>query len=291
MRVEDWDDLRFVLAIGRAGSLAGAARALEVNQTTVSRRLDALEARTGLRLFDRRRGGVTATAVGEAMLETAARLEDELLDLERKVTGQDLALTGEVRLTLPELLGAAWIEHLNEFALSHPQLTLSLDADHHVRNLSRREADVALRYTAKPPDHLVGRRLGAVPVAVYGAAAMAGRPLDALPWLGWDPRGWPEGTTERARRRLAPTAEYAFYVSEYMVLMAALNAGAGVSAVPCVYADRQPGLVRLSDPEDHPQRMWLLTHPDLQHSPRIRALMEFIYARVDADPEAMLGPQ
>jgi DNA-binding transcriptional LysR family regulator len=132
----NWDDLRLVLAIARAGTLSGAARTLEVTHSTVFRRLGAVEQEMGVRLFDRFRDGYAATTAGESAAEVAARIADEVLALERRLSGQDLRPSGTVRITTTDTIGALLMPHLNALRIAHPQIRLEVTISNTMVNLT-----------------------------------------------------------------------------------------------------------------------------------------------------------
>lgn len=288
MDQDDWDDLRFLLAVDREGSLSGAATQLGVDHTTVSRRVRRLEERRGARLVERVRGGVTLTPLGEAFVAAAADIERRLHELDLTITGSASELKGSVRLTLPTSLAQHWIEELADFARAQPAVSLELIVDEELRSLNRREADVALRYTASPPEHLVGRRLGTVALAVYGSPELRGVPLGKLPWIGWEP-GIETGMIERFRRRYSPDEPVVMYANSMAVVIEAARRAKMVTVLACVTGDADPALVRLTEPEDFGASLWVLTHPDLRHSPRIRAVMRHISTMVGNKKNALLG--
>ena len=169
MQESDWNDLRSFLAIARAGSLQGAARILGVNHSTVFRRLNALEARLKVRLFDRSARGYGLTGAGEHMLASAERVEDEILGLERRLLGGDVRLAGTLRVTTTDTLAHGLLgPHLRAFQAAYPAIELELVTGNAFFDLSKREADVALRPSRHPGDAMVGRRLGEIAVALYG---------------------------------------------------------------------------------------------------------------------------
>lgn len=160
----DWNDLRYVLAIARTGSLAGAARRLEVNHSTVFRRLNAFEGRLGVRLFTRGPEGYVPTGAGERLLPRAARVEAEVDTMTREMVGLDDRVSGDLRLTTAPNLACAYVAPaLAVFRARCPGVRVDLLVTAENRDLSRREADVALRATSRPPEHLVGRRVVAFP--------------------------------------------------------------------------------------------------------------------------------
>lgn len=188
----DWDDLRVFLALHRGRSVRAASRALRVSHSTISRRIDGLEAAMGARLFDRLPSGFTPTPAGEAMLERAERVETDLLGLEREITGRDARLSGPIRVSLTPIVAQHLLmPHLAAFAGAYPDIEMRVSASYEIADLGRREADVAVRFSAQPDDHLVGRRLpdfadAAFATPDYVAAHRFEGPNAAARWIGWD---------------------------------------------------------------------------------------------------------
>ena len=274
-------DLATLLAIAREGTLAGAARRLRVNHSTVFRRLGTIEARLGTRLFERQGGSYVTTAAGEDLLRTAERVETEVEALERRLSGQDLRLTGSLRLTAPDdLAEVVAMPLLAQFRRQYPEITLELVLDNRMLNLTRREADIALRPTRQPPETLAGRRVAALVSAVY---CNAGQPLPKDPsgpevrWVAWEEGA---GPPPLARWLAANVDRHAIaYRSNSMFNQAsAARNGLGLAVLPCFLGDSDPRLQRVTPPlEDLATELWLLTHPDLQRTARIRALLDLLY--------------
>lgn len=294
----DWDDLRTFLAIARAGSLAGAARALGVNHSTVFRRLNALEADLGVRLFERLPGGYALTAAGEEMRASAERIEEEMLGLARRVVGRDVRLTGTLRVTTTDTLAQGLLgPHLAAFRAAYPGIVVELITANTFFDLSRREADVALRPSRHPDAGMVGRRLAQIAVAVYGGR----RYLEAA--------GWPGDTSELAGHALisgdetlshlpavrwlaerAPDGAVALRCNSWLTQLAAARAGIGLAALPCFLGDAWPDLVRVLPPDPAAaSELWLLTHPDLRRTARVRAFMDRIAAALRAERPRLEG--
>src|SRR5262245_4318346 len=187
-----WDDLRYVLAVADAGSLAGAARHLGVNHTTVLRRVGALEKQLGLRLFERLPTGYVLTAGGEELIATARSVDDTVTGLERKLAGKDLRLSGTVRVTTTDtLMGSVLPEILAEFHAAHPKIVIELAVSNVMFNLTKRDADVAIRPATDPPETLIGRRVARIAFAIYGAPRYLAKrktidDLAAQRWVGPD---------------------------------------------------------------------------------------------------------
>jgi len=289
MSLGDWEDLRYVLAVVRAGSLTGAARELCVDQSTVTRRVKALEDRLDLALFEQLRRGIRLTPAGETFFQHAEEVEERCLALERALEGRREDLVGTVRLALPDLLAVPWLREFRDFAARHQRLDIELVAGYSLSNLSRREADVALRVSQAPAEHLVGRRVGKIALCAYAHADLARTGVAAIPWIDWSAADWPNSITRRARERLGSTGPIALEVNTYLLQVEAVRQGVGASVFPCILGDSLPDLVRLDEPQIPPHDLWVLTHPDLRRSPRIRAISDWLSDFVLSQEDALLG--
>ena len=153
----EWNDLQLVLAICREGTLSGAARVLNVNHSTVFRRIGSIEKKIGVRLFERLATGYVMTEAGDVMLEAGENVENEILGLSRKLLGRDLYLKGNLRVAVPDaLLMKVLMPHLESFSQSYPEIQLELFISNNYQDLTKREADVAVRVTKSPPETAVG---------------------------------------------------------------------------------------------------------------------------------------
>lgn len=283
-----WDDLRTVLAIGRARSLSGAARALGVNHATIFRRLKALEDGIGVALFERHTEGYVPTPAGEEAITVAAEVDERVTALERRIVGHDLRPSGTVRVTTVEaILDGLMPDIVVSFRAKHPEIELELVVTPAVVNLSKRDADVALRVTSAPPETLVGRRIASVAVTAYAATRYLdrvgrGRDLAAYDWIGFDESLAHLKSAERLARLLGERTP-CLRASSVPTIRNLVAAGIGAGYVPCFFADRVPGLERLADPTpDLSSDLWLLTHPDLRQVARVRAVMDHFGAELVA---------
>lgn len=275
----DWDDTRWVLAVARAGSLAGAARALAVSHATVFRRLNAIERRLGVALFERARSGYAPTAAGDAVVATAEQVEAQMQALERRVLDSDARPSGTVRLTTTDTLFEGLLTPiLAECRHAYPAIKLEVAVSNETFNLSRRQADLAVRPMASPPDALIAHRLGRVAMAPYAAADPSAR---ASNWIGLDDSVFFPALSKWLQQH--GIDDSAWRVDTLLGLAAAVRSGAGRAMLPCYLADADPRLARLDEPVDElASDLWLLVHPDLRRAARVRAVRDFIAAAIGA---------
>ena len=278
-QLANWDDLRVFLAVARAGSLSGAARSLGVNHSTVFRRIAGFEETLGVRLFERLPTGYALTPAGEETLGIVERIEADVTTLDRTVTGQDLRLSGTVRITATDML-AFWLlpDHLRRIRKDYPGIELEIVVGNETLNLSRRETDIALRIGNTPPETLVGGRGGRLDFAIYGApdycAAHTGADLAQHDWIGFDSAHTP---LTRQFERFLPGVRPAVRSNSVACAVRLAKTGLGLAVLPCAIADLKPDLIRVAElPDSFSLDVWLLTHEDLRHTARIRAVMEFL---------------
>jgi DNA-binding transcriptional LysR family regulator len=279
-RITDWDDLRYFLAVARAGSVSGAARALDVNHATVSRRIRTLEARTGVRLFERSPDGWTPTEAGLETRDAALRVEAEIDAVDRQVSGRDGQLAGPLRIAMSDVASLTLMPTFRAFGERHPAIELELVVSNGLSDLARREADVALRTSVAPPaDTLVGRRLARVASALYGSIETIERhdrseDPGAYPWIGYAASlaGSPQAEWLAAH---APSARIAMRLETLLVAYHAVRAGLGATLLPCVIGDADPELRRIVPEVLVPGgEFWVLTHRDLRATARVRAFLD-----------------
>ncbi|MGI6247650.1 MAG: LysR family transcriptional regulator [Pseudochelatococcus sp.] len=287
----NWDDLRLFLAVARVGTLSGAARTLGVNHSTVFRRVGAFEDRLRVRLFERLPNGYALTPAGEEMRDAAMRIEEQIAALSRRVTGRDLRLGGTVRITTVDMLALGVLPgHLAAFRAQYPGIVLDVVVSNAALDLTRREADVALRVGNAPSETLVGRRVARLAFAIYAAAGgptVQDGELTARDWIGFDDEHAP---LARHMARLYPQARLAFRTNSIPAAIGAARAGTGLAPLPCGLADRDPGLIRIAEmPEPFTLDLWLLTHEDLRATARIRAFMDFMAEAFAAEADLLEG--
>ncbi|MEJ5218951.1 LysR family transcriptional regulator [Cognatishimia sp. D5M38] len=277
----DWNDLRFVLETARNGGTSGAARVLGVNHATVARRITAAEEALGERLFDRLPSGYVPTEAGREAVRTAEAMERLDSELDLKIAARDDRIKGRLRVTAPQLfiqrvLGGI----LAEFTEAYPEVDLELVATNDTLNLAQREADVAIRFSKDPPETLVGRRFIDQKGAVYATPELiAGDPGGEAP-LDWVKFAhWPGPPAEI--KAVRPNLRVRLTVDDMAAAIGAVRAGIGATRMACFLGDTDPALVRVPGmPRFDYLPLWLLTHADLRHVPRIRTFMDFTAARL-----------
>lgn len=285
----DWDDLRSFLALARHGSLSGAARALGVKQTTMGRRLAAMEARAGAPLVDRTQQGLAPTPMGAAILANAERMEAEALAVDRIITGCDVRLEGLVRITTVETLAVEILAPvLAAVQAAHPGIRMEVVPATRSLSLTRHEADISLRLAPLTQQDLVVRRIGRVAFGVYASPAYLaarGRPDLAAGCPGHrliltEPDL--AGVADMAWfAELGRAADIALRTNSRFLHLAACRAGQGLACLARYLGDGG-GLVRLDVPDPPGRDVWLAVHSDIRNTPRIRVLLDAIAEGVRA---------
>ncbi len=283
----DWDDIRHFLALARSGSVRAAGQRLGVSHSTVVRRVDGLESRLAVRLFDRNRDGYTPTEAGREMLARAEGIEREMDALEREMIGQDERLEGTVSITCCDhWIADLLLDGLLPYMAEHPGIELHLHVDSRLFDLSKREADIAIRavgHDQTPQGQLLGARVGPLHLASYVG-------IDHVERL--DPRGpdarWLAFDDSRVQQAIVSTSSYPQLpawgrFSSLELMVSAGRRGVGLIMLPVYIGDQEPQLVRLAG--DTPRLvgdLWMLSHADLRDNARFRAVRAQIRRVFDA---------
>ena len=294
----DWNAFRFVVAVAETGSLSGAARQLKVSQPTVGRKISELEQQLKVQLFDKLFNGYSLTPAGRTILELCLDMQSNALGIERLVAGQDQDLSGQIRVSTTEGLGTYWLmPKLHEWRADHPSIKIDMLISTSMLDLIRREADVALRLGNPGSDDLVGRKLGHIAFGLYGSLSYFQR------------HGIPSDLADLARhtiiessgslmnvdqatklRELTGDSTIALHCNHLPAQIAATAAGLGLFAMPCYVGDKTNDFQRvLKDDFNVTIDLWLLTHRDLRSIARIRAMLDFLAAKVQEDEVALAG--
>lgn len=292
----NWDDLRYVLALANAGSLAKAGRALDVDHTTVGRRIEALESGLGIRLFTRTTTGYLLTPDAERILPELREVEGAVLKLQRRVVAGTDQLEGAVRVTSTETFSANYLApRLAGFARKHPQLTIELVASHTISDLARREADIAVRFFRSKHDRLVLQRVAEVGYALYGTEEyLSRRPFPRSPADLADHEFVSTGLLDNDLEmewlvQLVPNPKIAFASNLTLAMRAAALTGVGLTILPRYLGDSDPRLRRVPMPDEPSRTVWLTLHRDLQNTRRVRAVLDFLRTTLQEDRALLAG--
>jgi len=285
----NWDDLRFFLAVAEQGTLSAASRILNVNHSTVFRRINQLEDTIAVRLFERLADGYQLTQAGEEMAQHVVRVRNEVDALALQVIGKDVQPAGVVRITAPDSFAYHYINHyLALFCKQYPGINVELNVSNENLDISRRETDIAVRSTSSPPQHLIGKKIFSLPWAFYTSKKYLrarGTPTSMAALSEHDLIG-PDGRIAQLKafqvlnKALEPN--YRLRGNNLMAIASLATAGNGIALLPDdqVYT----GMNRLftmtplvtSD-------IWILTHPELRATERVRLLMNFLVECFRAD--------
>ena len=287
MHNNNWDDLRFFLALCREKSATGAGRALDVNHTTVARRIRALENNLGMRLFEASRDGYEMTQAAENMYEHARRMEEITQAIDRDIFGQNAELKGPLKLTVAhDVAERLVIPRLGEFMEAYPCIDLEVLTTTGLVDLAAREADIALRLTAKPPDYLIGREVLPMRHGIYGSPNYLEDVNGTAKVVLF--RGDPE-QPEWVQQHFSG-AEIAMRVDDVGAMAHAVANDMGLARMPCYVGDTEPRIRRL-DLELTPSTwgIWILSHVDLRSTARVRVARDFLVDTIEQQRELILG--
>ena len=286
----DWNDLRYFVAVAEQGSTLKAGRALNVSQTTVARRITALEEAVGLTLFERRAAGYALTPDGQSLLGYARQVAGAATQFETAAASHERDLSGSVRLTTQEIFAITLLSPMiKELHDKHPQILLEVDTQQDLLDLGEGQADIALRSTGQEASAgVVGRRICIDDWTLYCSrdyAAAHGVPHTRADLKSHAIIGGGGGKLwvhyEAWLRSLGLEGQVAMHHASSMGLLSGVRSGLGLAVLPCLVADAEPDLIRCLPPRaDHGRAMWLLTHDRVRRSPRVRLVIDFLYERL-----------
>jgi DNA-binding transcriptional LysR family regulator len=285
----EWNDLRYFLAVARYGSTLAAAKALNVNQSTVHRRLVELEKRLGRQLVVRQPTGYKLTELGQDMMTYAERVEEAVQAFERRLAASDTGLTGSIRLTCPEAVGVRLLHSpfIAKFNERYPSLRVDFVINDKLLDLAKGEADIAIRATAPFDEALFGRKIAGTPWGIYATDAYierAGTITDvadiarhSVVLLDIE-----RHVTKTWLQSVAPEARVAARCNSFSALLSAAKSGVGLAALPMTIGDSDPDLVRVLGPiPGLTTNFYLLMHQDMKTTPRVRALFDFFIEQLN----------
>lgn len=270
-------DLDVVLALTRGGSLAGAGERLGVDASTIFRSLQRLERNLGQRLFERTRSGYVPNELATQLAGHAEEIEVSLESARSSIESAPTQVSGSVRITTTDtILHGLVAPALSALKETHPLLCFELHTGNELANLTRRDADVAVRATKRPPQHLVGRNVGPIRVSLYaakrrGAPTWADVQAGSADWIAPDDN-LPEHPSVLWRKRHFPKAVPRYRVTSILSVLELAALGMGVGIVPIFLASRRDDVAQLTPPLDEAETdLWLLTHPESRHLRRVAA--------------------
>lgn len=283
----NWDDLRYFLALARARTVSAAGRDLEVKHTTVARRIKALEAGLGSRLFDKLSDGYAMTLAGESLYQHALVMEEQAQAVNRQVFGLDSQLKGGLKLTASyDVLDRLVIPQLGLFKRAYPGIDLQLLASRELTDLAARQADIALRLTPKPPDYLIGKQVLPLKHGVYASQKYLStnpKPNDVILWN--DETTHPEWVSQHY-----PNAKVVIRTDDVTSMLSCIRNHMGIARIPCYIGETSSDLLRIDVPlAPSTWGVWVLSHVDLRATARVRVCREFLIGILEQQRETIEG--
>jgi len=271
-------DLDIALALVRGGTLAGAGERLGVDASTVFRSLQRIERGLGRPLFERTRSGYRATELAMDLAEHAERMESAIEAARSAVDAAPSQVSGSVRITTTDtLLHGLIAPALHSLQSLHPLLSYELHTGNELASLTRRDADIAVRATRRPPQHLIGKQIGPIRVALYAAKRGSTRKFAEVEagtanWIAPDD-ALPEHPSVLWRKRHFPKVQPRYRVNSIQSVLELAARGLGVGIVPLFLAEGRNDVARLTEPLDECEtELWLLAHPESRHLRRVGAV-------------------
>ncbi len=289
----NWEDLRYFLAVCRAGSMRGAAKELKVNHSTVSRHIDSFEEAIGKRLFKRNASGYQCTREGQEIFEYAEGLENKLFSIERYISAKDETMSGIIRVTAVGFVAEELLMPMfARFCELYEDIELEINGSNKPLSLSNRQSDIAFRLCNSPPEHLIGQKLCAVHETAYVSKRFAKQVIDknwrqSFNWVGWNDK--------KLTPRNRVTDVYSEFSSKHKIediylQIQACRQGLGAIVLPCFIGDRNPGLIRVPPYASFELLdLWILHHPDMRGNPKLQAFSKFMKGEIKQVKDLVSG--
>lgn len=291
MQDQNWDDYHYFLNVARMGSLKGAGEVMKVNQSTVFRRINTLEEKLQVKLFTRHKQGYTLTEIGEGIFKDIEGIENVIHSVVRRMSGQDVSLSGRIKVSTTASIAFAWLpKYLMEFKNQFPDIKLDVEITQKHANLARREADVVISAGNSRSDTMVGRALAPIEFVLCASKEyMENKPKwKTGVYQGFDflmPNEFFAGFKIRDNfiKKLSDS-QVVLSCDQFSGLYNFCLQGMGVALLPRYLFQKSNDLVLLEKIIDHnPNHIWILTHPDLKHTARIKVFMEFMRKAAKAE--------
>jgi DNA-binding transcriptional LysR family regulator len=285
----NWDDLRLFLAVSRCGTISGAAKQLNVQHSTVSRRIKNLEQSLGVSLLRRKQNAYKLTVEGAKLESAAIRMEKEIVGLDAAISGKNDSLIGSLRITTISTMSSSILMPIfKSFCEAHPQIDLHINVSNDTVSLANREADIAIRWTNSPPEMLIGKRITTVASTVYGSTSYLKNRTSAgkLNWIGAKCCNFHDSWTKQS----CDSRTQQFNSNDSSTILSAVREGLGVTFLPCFIGDACPLLERYCEPEPiFDLGLWVLMHPELKNNARVLAFRNHLIKVVEGQRQLFEG--
>ncbi len=288
----NWDDLKIILALSRCGTMSSAAKQLNVQHSTVSRRIKALEKQLGTNLVRRNKGTYELTNAGKQIMETALKVEREITSVDGAFLNKEDPLQGTLRITtINSMASTILMPMFSDFSQAYPQIDLHIMVSNSTISLTNRGADIAIRLSKAPTETLIGKRIVTVSSTVYGSSNYLKNykeDKDDLKWLGVTCCGFHKTWTKES----CDAVTHQFNCDDALLTVAALRQGLGVSYLPCFIGDTEPTLERYCEPEpEFDLGLWILMHPESRNNVRILTFRNYIINAIEQQQNLFAGIQ
>ncbi|MFT5760251.1 MAG: DNA-binding transcriptional LysR family regulator [Alteromonadaceae bacterium] len=272
--MKNWDDYRFILALNRFGSLRAAAENLGVNHSTLSRRLSLLNNKYTCNVFERNIGGYQISESGQALLSAAEQMEQLVTNAQRQYKATEQRISGSITLSIPDAIGQfLLVDVIAKFNALYPDINLIIKSTYQLVNLDQAEADIVIRGSNQPPEHLVGYKLFPYYLCLYANKTY----IKNVKRESWQWVVAPNTNYHWIQQTAYANVPIGLVVEDVTLRHNMLLEGLAIGRAPCYMADPVSELVRLPNSKPEPQfDLWVLTHPDLRNTPRIKVLMSYI---------------
>ncbi len=281
--MNSWDDVRFFLEVARCGNVSGAAKALGVNHSTVSRRIQSFETKHGVRLFERVSSGYELTESGIEIYELALEIEANNHNLSRRLQGRDNRITGKIRITMPhDIFDFLLAEYIAEFLDLYPEIEIEMQVAKGVKNLFAREADIAVRLSPAPPEYLIGKEICKLVHGIYYNRQL--HKADRSPIITWSDE---ENIPDWAEQNLA-NPYVVMQVDDLSSMYAAVKNSVGYARMPCHFHNLISDSEVIIKPAEMPKStwgIWVLSHIDLKNTLRVKTCREFLVSTIEQNKD------
>jgi molybdate transport repressor ModE-like protein len=284
----NWDDLKIILAVARCGTVSGAAKQLNVQHSTVSRRVKSLEKQLGTNLLRRKKGAYELTRAGKRIEAAALKIEKEIAAFDGALVSDAVPMVGPLRVTtINSLASTILMPIFGAFSRAYPEIDLHVMVSNDTVSLTNREADVAIRLSNAPPENMIGKRVVTIASTVYGSVEYLSRhrlSKSPLKWLGVSCCGFHKSWTKESSN----STTHQFNCDDALLTLAALHEGLGVSYLPCFVGDADARLERYCKPDArHDLGLWILLHPESKSNARLSVFRKFVADALKKEQRAL----